>query len=64
MFNKQPQINIVFDRRKQATSTKKSSVEIRGTTKSVDLGTKIQLKHPGTRYSKDFALFLKKADGR
>ena len=35
-----------------------------GTTKSVDLGTKIQLKHPGTRYSKDFALFLKKADGR
>ena len=30
-----------------------------GTTKSVDLDKKIQLKHPGTRYSKDFALFLK-----
>ena len=25
---------------------------------------KIQLRHPGTRYSKDFALFLKKADGQ
>ena len=35
-----------------------------GTTKSVDLDKKIQLKHPGTRYSKDFALFLKKADGQ
>ncbi len=35
-----------------------------GTTKSVDLGKKIQLRHPGTRYSKDFALFLKKADGQ
>ena len=28
-----------------------------GTTKSVDLDKKIQLKHSGTRYSKDFALF-------
>ena len=27
------------------------------TTKSVDLDRKIQLKHPGTRYSKDLALF-------
>ena len=35
-----------------------------GTTKSVDLGKRIELKHLGTRYSKDFALFLKKADGR
>ena len=35
-----------------------------GTTISVDLGKKIQLTHPGTRYSKDFALFLKKADGQ
>ena len=35
-----------------------------GTTRSVDLDKKIQLKHPGTRYSKDFALFLKKADGQ
>ena len=35
-----------------------------GTTKSVDLDKKIQLKHPGTRYSKDFALFLNKADGQ
>ena len=35
-----------------------------GTTKHVDLGKKIQLRHPGTRYSKDFALFLKKADGQ
>ncbi len=35
-----------------------------GTTKSVDLDKKIQLRHPGTRYSSDFALFLKKADGR
>ena len=34
-----------------------------GITKSVDLDKKIHLKHPGTRYSKDFALFLKKADG-
>ena len=35
-----------------------------GITKSVDLAKKIHLKHPGTRYSKDFALFLKKANGR
>lgn len=35
-----------------------------GTTKSVNLEKQIQLKHPGTRYSKDFALFLKKADGQ
>ena len=35
-----------------------------GTTKSVNLDGKMQLKHPGTRYSKDFALFLKKADGQ
>lgn len=35
-----------------------------GTTMSVDLDRKIQLKHPGTRYSKDLALFLKKADGQ
>jgi len=35
-----------------------------GTTKSVDLGNQIQLRHPGTRYSKDFALFLNKADGK
>lgn len=35
-----------------------------GRTVSVDLDKKIQLKHPGTRYSKDFALFLKKADGQ
>lgn len=34
-----------------------------GTTKSVDLDKKIQLRHSGTRYSKDFALFLKKTDG-
>lgn len=34
-----------------------------GTTIQMDLNEKIQLKHPGTRYSKDFALFLKKADG-
>lgn len=35
-----------------------------GTTRSVDLKEKIQLNHPGTRYSKDFALFLNKADGQ
>ena len=34
-----------------------------GTTKSVDLDKKIQLKYPGTEYSNDFALFLKRADG-
>ena len=34
-----------------------------GRTISVDLDKKIQLTHPGTRYSKDFALFLKKANG-
>lgn len=34
-----------------------------GTTRSVDLEKKIQLRHPGTRYSMDFALFLKKANG-
>lgn len=28
-----------------------------GTTTHVDLDKKIQLRHPGTRYSKDFALF-------
>lgn len=30
---------------------------------TVDLDKDIQLRHPGTRYSKDFALFLKKANG-
>lgn len=35
-----------------------------GTTTHVDLDKKIQLRHPGTRYSKDFALFLKKANGQ
>ena len=35
-----------------------------GTTRSVDLDKKIQLKHQGTEYSNDFALFLKKADGQ
>ena len=35
-----------------------------GTTRIVDLEEKIQLNHSGTRYSKDFALFLKKADGQ
>jgi len=30
---------------------------------TVDLDKNFQLKHPGTRYSKDFALFLKKANG-
>jgi len=34
-----------------------------GRTLSVDLDKEIQLRHPGTRYSKDFALFLKMADG-
>lgn len=34
-----------------------------GTTKFVDLDNKIQLRQPGTRYSKDLALFLKMADG-
>jgi len=33
-----------------------------GTTMSVDLDQKILLKHPGTRYSQDFALFLNKAN--
>lgn len=35
-----------------------------GRTTSVDLEKKMQLRHPGTRYSKDFALFLKKTDGQ
>jgi hypothetical protein len=34
-----------------------------GTTRFVDLSNKIQLRYQGTRYSKDFALFLNKADG-
>lgn len=32
-----------------------------GTTKSVDINKEMQIKHPGTRYSKDFALFLKES---
>lgn len=35
-----------------------------GTTRQVELEGMIQIRHPGTRYSKDFALFLKKADGQ
>lgn len=35
-----------------------------GTSRTVDLAKRIQLEFPGTRYSKDFALFLKRADGQ
>ena len=35
-----------------------------GTTRTVDLEAKIELRHPGTRYSKSFALFLKRGDGQ
>ena len=35
-----------------------------GTTRMVDLGHDFELKYKGTRYAKDFALFLKKADGQ
>lgn len=35
-----------------------------GTTVTANLDKRVQLRHPGTRYSKDFALFLKKADGQ
>lgn len=34
-----------------------------GTTMQVDIDRQLQLHYPGTRYSKEFALFLKKADG-
>ena len=34
-----------------------------GTTRTVDLEKKIELRQSGTRYSKSFALFLKKANG-
>lgn len=34
-----------------------------GTTRSVDLDKEFELKHKGTRYAKDFALFLKRANG-
>ena len=34
-----------------------------GTTRSVDLGKEFELRHKGTRYAKDFALFLKRANG-
>lgn len=34
-----------------------------GTTRTVDLEKKIELRLSGTRYSKSFALFLKKANG-
>ena len=33
------------------------------TTRSVDLDKEFELKHKGTRYAKDFALFLKRANG-
>lgn len=35
-----------------------------GTTRMVDLGKEFELKHQGTRYAKDFALFLKKSNGQ
>ena len=35
-----------------------------GSTQIVNLEDKIQLAHPGTRYAKDFALFLKMAFGQ
>ena len=35
-----------------------------GTTKMVDLDKEFELRHDGTRYAKDFALFLKEADGQ
>lgn len=35
-----------------------------GTTKSVDIEKEIELRQLGTRYSKSFALFLKKANGQ
>lgn len=35
-----------------------------GSTQTVNLEDKIQLAHPGTRYAKDFALFLKMAFGQ
>ena len=34
-----------------------------GTTRSVDLAKEFEVKHKGTRYAKDFALFLKRANG-
>lgn len=34
-----------------------------GTTKSVDIEKEIELRQSGTRYSKSFAFFLKKANG-
>lgn len=34
-----------------------------GTTRTIDLDEKIQIGFPGTRYSKEFALFLKGANG-
>ncbi len=35
-----------------------------GTTRTADLGKEFELRHKGTRYAKDFALFLKRADGQ